>query len=183
MAQFKSAGIATSRATLSSLLSYYQEAYLLFELKEFSRALAQNARAVSKVYAIDPGMLMAFSPSATQDMAQRLETAVFAKLRRSLTTPRQGALSRLLLTEAGSARHEVDFVLGDPLMGVVHQLIQVSCDMQNEKTRGREISGLAAGMRHLGLDEGWIVTTNEEDELKLEGGVIHIVPAWKWLLD
>ena len=62
VAQFKSAGIATSRATLSSLLSYYQEAYLLFELKEFSRALAQNARAVSKVYAIDPGMLMAFPP-------------------------------------------------------------------------------------------------------------------------
>lgn len=55
--------------------------------------------------------------------------------------------------------------------------------MQNEKTRGREISGLVAGMRHLGLDEDWIVTTNEEDELKLEGGVIHIVPAWKWLLD
>lgn len=74
-------------------------------------------------------------------------------------------------------------MLGDPLMGVAHQLIQVSCDMQNEKTRGREISGLVAGMRHLGLDEGWIVTTNEEDELKLEGGVIHIVPAWKWLLD
>lgn len=114
-AQFKSVGVPTSRVTLSNLLSYYQEAYLVFELHEFTRALAQNTCAVSKVYAIDPGMLMAFSPSGTRDVAQRLETAAFAKLRRCNENPRHGSLSRLLLSEAGAIRHKVDFVLGDPL--------------------------------------------------------------------
>lgn len=47
----------------------------------------------------------------------------------------------------------------------------------------REILGLRAGMRSLGVPEGWIVTMDEEDEVAFEGGVVHIVPAWKWLLD
>lgn len=183
VAQFKSAGVSTSRATLASLLSYYQEAYLVFELNEFSRALAQNPRSASKVYAIDPGMLMAFSPSASRDQAQRLETAVFAKLRRVNASPRQGVLSRLLLTEQANARHEVDFVLGDPLMGEAYQLVQVTWDMTDEKTRHREIAGIEAGMKALNMNEGWIVTMNEEAEEPTESGVVHIVPAWKWLLD
>lgn len=183
VAQFKSAGVPTSRATLSNLLSYYQEAYLVFELHEFSRALAQNTRAVSKVYAIDPGMLMAFSPSGSKDEAQRLETAAFAKLRRCNESPRHGSLSRLLLSETGAMRHEVDLVLGDPLMGEAYQLVQVTCDMADPRTRQREIEGLRAGMRSLGVPEGWIITMDEEDEIASEDGLIHIVPAWKWLLD
>ena len=55
--------------------------------------------------------------------------------------------------------------------------------LSNEKTRAREILGLQAGMRSLGVPEGWIVTMDEEDEVAFEGGVVHIVPAWKWLLD
>ena len=182
-AQFKSVGVSTSRATLSNLLSYYQEAYLVFELHEFTRALAQNTRSVSKVYAIDPGMLMAFSPSGTRDVAQRLETAAFAKLRRCNESPRHGLLSRHLLSEAGAIRHKVDFVLGDPLMGEAYQLVQVTCDMTDAKTRQREIEGLRAGMRSLGVPEGWIITMDEEDEITSEDGLIHIVPAWKWLLE
>lgn len=182
-AQFKSAGVSTSRATLSNLLSYYQEAYLVFELNEFSRSLADNTRSVSKVYAIDPGMLMAFSPSASRDEAQRLETAVFNKMKRVNVSPRHGSLSRLLVTESGAIRHEIDFVVGDPLMGEAYQLVHLTWDMSNEKTRAREILGLQAGMRSLGVPEGWIVTMDEEDEVAFEGGVVHIVPAWKWLLD
>ena len=183
LSQFKSAGVSTSRATLSNLLSYYQEAYLVFELNEFSRSLADNTRSASKVYAIDPGMLMAFSPSASRDEAQRLETAVFNKMKRVNVSPRHGSLSRLLVTESGAIRHEIDFVVGDPLMGEAYQLVQVTWDMSNEKTRAREILGLQAGMRSLGVPEGWIVTMDEEDEVAFEGGVVHIVPAWKWLLD
>lgn len=178
---FKSAGVSASRETLSNLLGFYEEAYLLFKVDEFTRALADNPRSVSKVYAVDPGMLMAFSPSAARDEAQRLETAVFMKLRRDAGSLRKGAVSRLLLRDG--ARHEVDFVVGDALVREAYELVQVTCSMREEKTRRREVSALRAGMAALGVREGWVVTLDEEEEITVDEGVVHVVPAWRWLLD
>lgn len=179
---FKSAGIAVSRETLSSLLSYYEEAYLLFKVNEFSRSIADNSRSSAKVYAVDPGMLMAFSPSATTDVAQRLETAAYIKLRRDAGSLRCGAVSRLLVGDAGKSR-EVDFVVGDALMCEAFELIQVTCDMADEKTQKREVAALRAAMRTFRLRDGWIVTMDEDRDIEVEEGTIHVVPAWKWLLD
>ena len=65
--EFRSRGLSTSREMLARLLRYYQEAYLLFPVKEFSRAVSENARSSAKVYAVDPAMFSAFSPSPTRD--------------------------------------------------------------------------------------------------------------------
>lgn len=177
---FRSMGMAVSRSTLANLLEYYHEAYLAFPLEEYSCSLANNSRAATKLYAVDPSMLMAFSPSASQDEAQRLETAVFVHLRRSAGSLREGAVSRLLVENGG--RHEIDFVVGDALLEEQRRLIQVTCSLQEEKTRKREVAGMRAGMRRLQESEGWIVTLDEEEELAVEEGTIHVVPAWKWLL-
>lgn len=181
-ARFRSQQVSVSRETLSRLLDYYEDAYLLFTVQDFSRALADNPRSPSKVYAVDPGMLMAFSPSATRDVAQRLETAVFLKLRNGSTLVRHGSISKLLF-DAGSARHEIDFVVGDALLQSAYRLIQVCVSMHNEKTRRREISALEAAMPRYELSESWIITLDEDEDIESEAGVIHVVPAWKWLLD
>ncbi|WP_165047409.1 MULTISPECIES: ATP-binding protein [unclassified Adlercreutzia] len=176
----RSAGVSVARESLSNLLGYYEEAYLVFTLREFSRALADNTRSVSKVYAVDPGMLVAFSPSMARDEAQRLETAVFVKLRREAGSLREGGIARALIDDGG--RHEIDFVVGDALMQDAFQLIQVSCDVSNERTRLREVSALRAGMRRFGIGEGTIVTLNDEETIGVSEGVVNVVPAWKWLL-
>ena len=75
--EFKSRQISVSRNTLSDLLEYYEDAYLLFSVPEFTRSLANNTRSASKVYAVDPAMFGAFSPASALDHGQRLETAVF----------------------------------------------------------------------------------------------------------
>lgn len=181
-ARFRSQQVAVSRNTLTRLLGYYEDAYLLFSVQDFSRALANNPRSPSKVYAVDPGMLMAFSPSATQDVAQRLETAVFLKLRRTSNLVRHGSISKLML-DTGPARHEIDFVVGDALLQSAYRLIQVCASMHDEKTRKREVSALKAAMPHYGLEESWIVTLDEEEDIEVAAGTIHVVPAWKWLLD
>lgn len=179
--QMKSRGVSVSRETLGNLLAYYEDAYLLFAVGEFSRALSDNARSSSKVYAVDPGLFAAFSPASTMDAGQRLETAVFNALRRRVPSVRQGSISRLLLP-SGSKSHEVDFVIGDALLMSAHELVQVSVDMGNEKTRAREISALQAAMSRFGLRESFIVTIDEEADVKLSTGEVHIIPAWKWLL-
>lgn len=177
-----SRGLRVSRGSLSSLLGYYEEAYLLFPVREFSRALADNARSSAKVYAVDPGMFVAFSKAASQERGQRLETAVFLKLRREAGTSRQGAVCRLLFQEAGS-RHEIDFVVGDALMMEAYRLIQVCWDLSDERTRRRECNALRAAMRRFSLDHGMIVTADHEETIPIAEGVIEAIPAWRWLLD
>lgn len=177
---FKSAGVSVARESLTHLLGYYEEAYLLFSLNNFMRALADNPRSVSKVYAVDPGMFAAFSPSASIDEAQRLETAVYLKLRRETGGLRKGALSRVLMSNG--QRHEIDFVIGDALLGEAFQLIQVSCDISDEKTRLREISALRLAMKRFGVKEGTIVTLDSEETITVPEGAITVLPAWKWLL-
>ena len=180
--EFKSRGASTSRETLSSLLAYYEDAYLVFSLGDLSRALADNSRASAKVYAVDPGMFAAFSRAAGKEGGQRLETAVFNKLRRMAPNARSGSLARLTFEHEGGA-HEVDFVMGDALLNDAYQLVQVSVDLANPKTRAREVSALEAAMEKYGIGESAIVTVDTEETVEVESGVVHVVPAWKWLLD
>ncbi len=180
--EFKSRGVSVSRETLANLLSYYEEAYLVFPLGDLNRALADNPRSSSKVYAVDPGMFAAFSRAASKEEDQRLETAVFGKLRRAAFGARTGSLARLSFEREGGS-HEVDFVMGDALLGEVYQLVQVSVNLSNPKTRKRELSALCAAMQKYGVGESTVVTIDSEETVKTEAGVIHVVPAWKWLLD
>ena len=179
--EFKSRQISVSRETLGNLLSYYEDAYLLFCVDEFSRSIADNRRSAAKVYAVDPGLFGAYSPASTVDKGQRLETAVYDALRRTAPTVRESSISRLLIRE-GSKTHKVDFVLGDALLMQAGELVQVSVGLENEKTRERELSALDAAMSRYGLDESTIVTMDEEGAYKREAGTVKVVPAWKWLL-
>lgn len=176
---FKAAGLPVSRATLSSLLDYYGASYLVFRLPEYSRSLAGNPRSAEKVYAVDPGMLAAFSPSAARDEGQRLETAVYDALRRSAGGLRAGSLSRLLVD---GGRREVDFVAGDVLAGEAWRLVQASTSLADPRTRRRELEGLRAGMRAFSVAESWVVTLDEEEDVPVPEGTVHVVPAWRWLL-
>ena len=180
--EFKSRGASTSRETLSMLLTYYEEAYLVFSLGDLTRALADNPRSSSKVYAVDPGMFASFSRAASKEEGQRLETAVFNKLRRLAPQARSGSLARMTF-EHGGGSHEVDFVMGDALLGDVFQLVQVSVGVSDPRTRRRELSALEAAMEKYGIDESVIVTMDSEETAEMGSGVVHIVPAWKWLLD
>lgn len=177
-----SRGLRVSRESLASLLGYYEEAYLLFRVKEFSRALADNTRSSAKVYAIDQGMFAAFSKASAQEYGQRLETAVFLKLRRDARLVRDGSVSRLLFQENGS-RHEIDFVVGDALTMDAYRLVQVCWMLDDEKTRLREIRALQAAMRRFRLGSGVIVTVDQEEHLDVPEGRIDVIPAWRWLLD
>lgn len=177
---FKSRQVTISRETLSRLLAYYEESYLLFAVKNYSVALADNARSPAKIYAADPALFGAFSPAPASDEGQRLETAVFDKLLRERPSMRPGAISRTFVGE-GSQRQEIDFVVGDALALEPVKLVQVSTTLADSSMRKREVQALETAMPQFEVEESWIVTKDEERELKTASGTIHIVPAWKWL--
>ena len=62
-------------------------------------------------------------------------------------------------------------------------LVQVCESLAEPQTRKREISALSEAMEEQGLTYGTIVTRNEDERLETPGGVINIVPAWRFLLE
>ena len=127
-------------------------------------------------------MFASFSKAASKEVGQRLETAVFNRLRRLAPVVRTGSLARLTF-EHEKKSHEIDFVMGDALLGDAYRLIQVSADITNPKTLQREVSALTAGMFKYGIDESVIVTMDTEEAIETPSGIVRVIPAWKWLID
>lgn len=176
----RSAGLATGRGYLADLLGYFEEAYLVFPVQEFTRSLSESTTAQPKVYAIDPGLALANSRAGVNDRGQRLEDAVYLELRRRNPGGREGTISTLRTKGRGL---EVDFVVGDILDEAPTQLVQVTESMDDPVTAQRELRALWEAMRETGLEEGVLVVGNGLDAThESDFGRIHQVPAWKWLL-
>ncbi|MBR3160241.1 MAG: ATP-binding protein [Atopobiaceae bacterium] len=177
----RAAGLGTSRETIGDLMAYFEEAYLVFFVREFSYSLAEATTSMPKVYAIDPGLAFASARSNSNALGQRLEDAVYLELRRRTGLGRADSVCSYR-TKAGG--FEVDFVVGDALMGDLFELCQVSADVSDERTLSRELRALWQGMREAGAEESLLVTL-EGDEVyhERDGMRVRQVPAWRWLLD
>ncbi|MBR3312680.1 MAG: ATP-binding protein [Atopobiaceae bacterium] len=177
----RAAGLGTSRETIGDLMAYFEEAYLVFFVREFSYSLAEATTSMPKVYAIDPGLALASARANSNALGQRLEDAVYLELRRRTGLGRADSVCSYR-TKAGG--FEVDFVVGDALMGDLFELCQVSADVSDERTLSRELRALWQGMREAGAEESLLVTL-EGDEVyhERDGMRVRQVPAWRWLLD
>ncbi|MDZ4655079.1 MAG: ATP-binding protein [Coriobacteriia bacterium] len=174
----KSRGIAVGKDTLYNLLAHFKDAFLLFTIPVFDRSLRVREANPKKVYAIDPGLAFAVAPAGVSDLGARLENAVYLELRRRLRGTRDGIIS-YYSTGAG---HEVDFIVGDPEVGQATQLVQVCADFSQADTREREVRALEETLNETGLGEATIVTMHDAEDVGVAGGVIHVVPAWAWML-
>lgn len=173
----KSLQIPLSRPTMYDLLARFEDAHMLYRVRDFTRAFSTTT-SQWKMYAVDPGLFRAMSPAPTRDVGQALETAVYLDLRRRLRAMRNGTIS-CYKTSDGS---EVDFVVGDAAGLVPYELFQASVSLADERTRKREVRALVQACQELGLDSGTIVTLHEEERFVEERVSVDVVPAWKWTL-
>lgn len=177
----RAAGLATSRELLADLLSYFEEAYLVFCVRQFSYSLAETTTSAQKVYAIDPGLALASSRANTNALGQRLEDCIYLELRRRAGLGRMDTVSTYRTREGGL---EVDFVVGDALTQDPFELYQVSADVSDGRTLRRELRALWQGLREANLEEGVLVTLEGREALHERDGLrVRQVPAWKWLLE
>ena len=72
---------------------------------------------------------------------------------------------------------EIDFYVPEKNL-----LIQSSYSILDPETKIRETKALKKGMNEFKINEGYIITFNEEGEIKTDEGTIFVIPAWKWLL-
>ncbi len=144
---------------------YLENAYLIFTIPRFSYSYKQQQINPKKVYSIDNGFSNVNSVSFSDDKGKMLENIVFLNLRRKHK-------EIFYFRE----KNECDFIIKDK--GKAIQAIQVCLEI-NEENQEREINGIKEAMSKLKINNGIMITLNQEDRLNN----IKIIPVWKWLLN
>lgn len=162
----KNFGIGSANS-VSDYIAWFEDSYLLFSLPRFSWSLKSISVNPKKIYVIDTGFAQANSLSYSKDKGRLLENAVFLKLRKS-----KGEVFYY------KEKFECDFVVKD--RGQITHVIQVCYELNADNSK-RELNGLLEAMKFFKLDEGIIITRNQNDTFIFEGKKISLVSADQWL--
>jgi hypothetical protein len=142
----KSQGLPSAKNVLYDYLAYLEDSYLVFPVSLFSESLRQSQSNPRKIYAIDSGLVKAYTLSLNENYGHLFENLVFLDLKRS------GHKIYYYLTQE---KYEVDFLVED-LLGN-RMLYQVVWDCSNPKTLDREQRALTAAKNELKI-EGKLIT-------------------------
>ncbi len=166
----KSMGLAVGKNSLFEYFQYFEDAYAILSVPFFS--LSEKVRQVNpkKVYAVDPGIITAYSVKNDFEKSARLENAVFMHLRRTF--------KNICYYKTKQTKKEIDFVVTTPNGDLI--LLQACVKMDDVKTKERELSALCEACHEFGLTQGTIVTEDHEEEINRDGILVHSIPFWKW---
>jgi len=155
-----------SKQTISNYLGYLQEAFFLAAHEKFSYSPRQRMMNPKKIYLLDTGFSL-LSTDFSENRGKLLENAVAVEMfrRRAECFYHKG-------------RHECDFIVK---RGTKPEAAVQVCWELTPKNEAREFRGLREAMNALSIEEGFILTNDEERELTFEGARIRILPVWKWL--
>lgn len=157
---------------VSTYLGYFHEAFLTFELTQFSYSLKTQQKALKKIYAVDSGLANTISFRFSEDKGRLLEQCVFLELKR------RGYDVYYYKTKNNK---EVDFLIKMPNRNKA--LMQVCWDMADTDTRKREFDSLRQAMEELKLNKAIILTYNSQEIAREGKKTITVLPVYKWLFE
>ncbi len=146
---------------------YLSDTYLLGFLSKYSYSLKEQIVNPRKVYCIDTGLCNVAGFKFSENIGRLYENLVFIELKR-----------REMEIYYWSGKQEIDFVVKN----AAPKLIQVSWNVEDEKTKSREVNALIEGMNEFKLNEGLIITEDYMGEEETCGKTIKYIPLWRWLL-
>ena len=161
-----------SMNTIKSYADFMESSYLIFLVNKFSYSLKQQFVALKKIYCIDNGLVESVAFQFSKNKGKFLENLVFLELRRKFQEIYYYKTTNNL---------EVDFLIKSGKNDLM--LIQVADNLDNEKTRQRELNALIKAMDELKLKVALILTEDTEEEIALKGKIIIVKPIYKWLLE
>jgi len=161
-----------SMNTIKSYSDFLENSFLVFLISRFSYSLKQQFAANKKIYCIDNGLAESIAFQFSKNKGKFLENLVFLELKRRFPEIYYYKTSNNL---------EVDFLVKSGRKDIA--LIQVSDNLDNEKTRQREVNSLCRAMDELKLKKGLILTEDTDEEIKTNGKIILVQPIYKWLLE
>ena len=150
--------------TVIDYCDYLSESYLLEYIPMYSTSIKKQIANAKKAYSIDPAFAKSNSMSFSQDLGRRLENFVYLKIRHSNKS----------IFYYKNANSECDFLIkeNEQIVG----LVQVCWEVNNNNMQ-RELNGIKNAMAETKVNNGIILTNNQEDIL--DG--IPLVPVWKWM--
>ncbi len=169
---FKSVGYKIGKERILRLEHYSQASFLFFFLQAFGTSVKDRSIYPRKSYPSDPGFL--FSVGGVEDRGRLLECAVYLELRRRMAPDEEV----LYWTDKGKT--EVDFVIRKG--AVVKEVVQVSWEMGDPRTRKREVKALQSCLDGTGCAHGRIITWDERESHAAEDARIVVVRASDWFL-
>lgn len=143
---FKSQNIPVTRGLLYDYLGYMEDAYLIFNISLYDESIRKVNSNPKKSYAIDTGLIKAFTFSLNNNYAHLFENLVYLDLKR------QKNKIYYYLTEK---KYEVDFLV-ENLKGE-RKLFQVVWDITDKLTLERETRALKAAEQELNI-KGELIT-------------------------
>lgn len=173
--QIKSQGYNVSLNSLYDVMDMAENAYLFKRISKFDHSSLKSAKSDKKIYWIDNGLLNAITTQYTSNKGQLLENLVFWELYR-----KYGNVYNNNVFYYKDGTSECDFIVQTHEEKLVP--VQVCWSFSAIGTRDRELKGLLKACGYSGSKQAWMISSDEEDDLVLDGVNIKIIPAWKWLL-
>ena len=154
--------------TFKKFISYLEETYFAKTINKFDYSFKKQIMNDKKFYVLDNGFVGVLSKKITKDHGWLLENLVF------------NCLNKEYDVFYYSGERKCDFLTVKNK--TVIQAIQV-CDDLNTENRDREAAGLTEAMKKFKLQEGLLLTNDQEEKIKIGRKKILVKPVWKWLLE
>ena len=163
--------------TIEKFSGYIESIYLIFFVKRFSFKLKEQEKSPRKTYAIDVGLSNQVGFRFSLNTGRMAENLVFLELLRKKSLD-----PKMELFYFKNERHrEVDFVIKESLK--VKSAVQVCWNIEDLKTKKREVDSLIVGLEDLNLKEGLVITEDYENVEYYKEFEIKFIPLYKWLLN
>ena len=158
-----------SVGTVKNYLEHLKSTFLFMGISLYDFSLKRQQINSQKIYSLDTGMIHSVAFNFSENKGKMLEHLVFLELKR------RGAE-----VYYHHKNGECDFVIKSGYS--ISHAYQVSVSLEDQKTKDREIKGLLSALHEYSLDEGFIITEQEEYVFEKDKKKIHVLPFWKWAL-
>lgn len=155
--------------TVKNYIGYIEQTFLIGQLTKYSPSVKIQMANPKKIYFVDNAIIGRIGFNATDNIGVKLENLMYVELKR-----------RGYDLFYHSDKKECDFIVRQGAK--VTQAFQVTMSMSDPKTRSREIEGLCEAMEAYNLKDGFIITIDEDGTVATACGTVHIIPAWKFML-
>lgn len=154
--------------TVKNYITYLADTNFVFIVNKFDNSFKKQIVNEKKLFVVDNGFIPLISTKLTKDRGWLLENLIFNELNKNYS-----------VYYFYENKKECDFVIEKDRQ--IENVVQV-CNELNIENRDREYKGLLEAMNFFSLNQGMILTADQEDEIKMEDKKIFVKPVWKWLL-
>ncbi len=157
-----------SKDAIWEYFSCLEDISFFFTLSKFSYSMKKQINSIKKVYLADNGFKKVYGFNFSEESGRLLENLVFIEL-----------IRRNKEIYYYSEKGECDFIIKNKLK--INEAVQV-CYQLNKENKEREINGLIEAMEEFKLNQGLILTYDQEEEIRVKNKKITVLPVWHWLL-